>query len=315
MIVNKSFSQTKKIKEMKTTKRYFTILGLASLILFSCDKKEQPGLGDYPADTNPPGGPLNFYVAFDGTTTNPLFNAVDSIRANFASDNPLASTDGISGKAIQGENKKFIKYTSFNDWATKAESFTVSVWFKKDGQTKNNAGGNGPEYIFSLRASKNSNNSDYHWSNAIGFVFLEGSNSACAVKTMFVSPSDPNNSDSDPTDNWFTWENSQTIAGLLDDNWHHMALTYDASTSSMTLYIDGVANPNVKTWGTGQDAHGGIRLSTTKINEYRVGNGPGTSYDSDDWLSSSFKGSMDQFRLYSKALTAAEVQTLFAGKQ
>lgn len=296
---------------MKTTKIYLTVLSLASVLFFSCDKKERPGMGEYPKDSNPPGGPLKFYVAFDGTSADPLFNAVDSIRANFAAQNDFESVDGISGKAVKGVNKKFIKYTSFNNWATTSESFTVSVWFKKDGQTQNNTGGNGPEYIFSLRASKKADGSDYHWSNAVGFVFLEGNNAGCAVKTMFVSPSNPSNPDSDPADNWFTWEGGQTIPGLLDNNWHHMAITYDAASSNMTLYIDGVANPNVKTW-TG---HGPIRLATSKINEYRVGIGPGTGYDSDDWLSSSFKGNMDQLRLYSTALTAAEVQSLFANKQ
>ncbi|TXT27869.1 MAG: hypothetical protein FD136_2074, partial [Chitinophagaceae bacterium] len=34
----------------------------------------------------------------------------------------------------------------------------------------------------------------------------------------------------------------------------------------------------------------------------------------DDWISS-YKGAMDQFRLYSKALTATEVSALYNGKQ
>lgn len=283
---------------MKTTKRYFTVLGLASIILFSCDKKEKPGLSDYPADTNPPGGPLNFYVAFDGTTTNPLLNAVDSIRANFASENPLASTDGISGKAVQGENKKFIKYTKPNDWAVKAESFTISCWYKRDGQTQNNTGTNGPEYLMSFKSSNG------HWSGGSMLFFLEGNNAGCAVKVMIA--------DANVADNWFTWEGgSGVIPGLLDNNWHHIAIAYDKANSTMTLYIDGTANSSTKTWGT----HGNINFDNNAISEVRVGAGPGTSYDSDDWLSSTFKGSIDQVRMYSTALTASEIQTLFAGKQ
>ena len=71
------------------------------LIASGCQKMNRPQLGTYPQDANPPGGPLKFYAAFDGTTADPLMNAVDSIRANFASDNPLASVDGVSGKAFQ----------------------------------------------------------------------------------------------------------------------------------------------------------------------------------------------------------------------
>ncbi len=271
-------------------------LAVGTLIfLASCQKMDRPAFGDYPVDANPPGGPLKFYVAFDGTTTNPLMNAVDSIRANFAADNPFTSTTGISGKGVTGVNKKYIKYPSFNDWVS-SKSFSISVWYKKDGQTKNNTGGNGPEYIMSLKAVDN-----FHWSNAVAFLFLEGNNTACAVKSMFVS---------NTGDNWFTWEGGQSIAGLCDNNWHHLVLTYDETNSSVKLYVDGVQNPNVKSWGT----HGALDLAKSKISEYRIGAGPSTGYDSDDWLACSFKGSLDQLRMYGKVLTATEVSALFTGK-
>ena len=274
------------------------LFALLSCMAFSgCQKMDRPDLNNYPKDTNPPGGPLNFYVAFDGTTSDPLLNAVDSVRANFPADNPLTSVDGIRGKAVKGESKKFIKYTKPNDWAIQAKSFTLSFWFKRDGQTRNNAGTNGPEYIFSFPSSSG------HWSGASMLVFLEGNNAAGAVKVMIA--------DKTNADNWFTWEGGQTIPGLLDNNWHHIALVYDASTSGMTLYVDGVANPNVKTWNN----HGNINLDNSKITELRVGAGPGNNFDSDDWLSSSWKGQLDQLRMYSTALSASEITNLYSGKK
>lgn len=269
---------------------------LIAVVATSCQKMDKPELGNYPVDANPPNGPLKFYVAFDGTTTNPLMNAVDSIRANFPSDNPFTTVDGIKGKGVTGVNQKFIKYPSFNSWAS-SSSFTISIWYKKDGQTKNNNGTNGPEYLLSMKAVNN-----FHWSNAVGFVFLEGNNTACAVKTMFVS---------NAGDAWFTWEGGQSIAGLCDNNWHHLVLTYDETNSQVKLYIDGVQNPNVKTWG----GHGALNLATSKISEFRIGAGPSTSYASDDWLACTFKGSLDQLRMYSTVLTQAEIQALFTAKQ
>ena len=286
---------------------------LLALAFAGCQKIDKPGMGEYPKDTNPPGGPLKFYAAFDGSSTSALMNAVDSIKANFPADNPLASTDGISGKGIQGAAKKFIKYPSFNDWSS-TSSFSISVWFKKNGQTLNNTGGNGPEYIFSLRAKKKSDNNDYHWSNSVMFLFLEGNNAACAVKSMCVSPSVASDPNSAASDAWFTWENSQTIPGLLNDQWHHMVVVYDASNSTMKLYIDGVANPNVKSWA----GHGAIRLSESYISEYRVGRGPRNDDEGDGesgWLQSSFKGKMDQLRFYGVALSAAEVTALYNSKR
>ncbi|MBK8952275.1 MAG: hypothetical protein IPM85_08340 [Chitinophagaceae bacterium] len=135
----------------KNILKKISLAACAALLLASCQKMDRPALGDYPKDANAPGGPLKFYAAFDGTTTNPLMNAVDSVRANFASDNPFTSSTGVSGKGVTGVNKKFIKYPSFNEWAS-SKSISISVWYKKDGQTKNNAGGNGPEYLMSIKA-------------------------------------------------------------------------------------------------------------------------------------------------------------------
>jgi hypothetical protein len=277
--------------------KIFAMITVIAGLAISCQKMDQPSLGEYPEDSNPPGGPLKFYTAFDGTTDNVLMNAVDSIRATFPSDNPLTATDGISGKGVQGANKKFLKYIKPNDWALLSESFSISVWYKKDGQTKNNTGTNGPEYLASFKSDNG------HWSGSNMLFFLEGDNAKGAVKVMIA--------DANVADSWFTWENANTIAGLLDNNWHHLVITYSSESSTMTLYVDGVANPNTRTWAN----HGKINISNDAITEFRIGSGPQDNFDTDDWLSSSFKGSIDQFRMYSTALSASEVQGLFTGKK
>ena len=87
-----------KFKEILKNGSYVLLLLIAAA---GCDKTDRPELGAYPVDANPPGGPLKFYAAFDGITTNPLMNAVDSIRANFPSDNPLLSVDGVNKKELK----------------------------------------------------------------------------------------------------------------------------------------------------------------------------------------------------------------------
>jgi hypothetical protein len=271
---------------------------LLCIALSACQKLEHPSMGEYPEDSNPPGGPLKFYAAFDGTSsTDKLMNAVDSIRATFPSDNPLSSTDGISGKAISGENKKFVKYPKPNDWGTLSKSFTISFWEKGNAQTKNNTGTNGPEYPFSFKSSNG------NWSGGNIFLLFEGNNDACAVKFFAV--------DKDMNESWFTWEGGNTIAGLLDNAWHHIALVYDAATSGLMLYVDGIANSIIPKWGT----HGDINIDDSKISEMRIGCGPQNNFDTDDWLSSSWKGALDQFRFYSTALSASEVSSLFTNKE
>lgn len=278
---------------------YYTMIAIVAGALFAgCQKMEQPALGEYPVDTNPPGGPLKFYAAFDGTSSSAAMNAVDSVRASFPAEIPLSFTAGINGGALQGEDKKFVKYAKPNDWAQQAKSFTIALWYKKEGQTKNSIGGNGPEHLISFPAEK-----DYHWSNASLLFFLEGNNTACGVKVMIV--------DSAKKDNWFTWENNTAIPGLLDNAWHHLAVTYDETTSTMTLYVDGVANPGTRTWAN----HGDINFDDTKITAMRVGGGPQSNFTTEDWLSGTFKGSLDQLRMYTSVLTAAEISELVSTKK
>lgn len=274
------------------------IIGSMSLVFFGCQDMDRPELGDYPIDENPPGGPLKFYVNFDAASTDPLMIAVDNIRATFPTDNPFTTTPGITGNAVKGVKDKFIAYAKPNDFASTAKSFTIAFWEKHDGQTKNGANA-GAEEIFSLPSSNG------HWSGASMILLFDAAPTptATAVKLVLV--------DANMTDTFLTWEGANSIEGLLDNSWHHCALVYDAATSGLTFYKDGIAVSTVN-WGT----HGDVNLDDSKITGLRIGNGPQAQNETgDNWLSSYWKGSLDQFRMYGTALTAAEVNELYTEKQ
>src|SRR6186997_1873734 len=115
---------------MKNKIHFCLVLTALILVAGSCSKKARPPLGDFPKDADPhfplyPGGPLKFYTAFNGTSADKLMNAVDSVRANFPTNNPLVSVTGISGKAIQGNGTKAIKYPNANDFNV-ATSATIT---------------------------------------------------------------------------------------------------------------------------------------------------------------------------------------------
>ena len=82
---------------------------------------------------------------------------------------------------------------------------------------------------------------------------------------------------------------------VVDGNWHHVALTYDQSASgSVTVYVDGVqvdsgANTSAWSWDTTQE----IEL--------------GRSHDT-YWQD--YNGDMDDFRIYNRVLTDAEIATI-----
>ncbi|MGJ7031102.1 LamG domain-containing protein [Niabella hirudinis] len=263
---------------------------MLSIAFAACQKMDHPALGSYPKDADEPGGPLKFYAAFDGTSNNPQRNAVDSVRANFPSDNPLASIDGVSGKAVQGKKYKYIKYSSANDFAATAGSFTVSFWQKR--------GLMRTEHVFSMPST----------GNGSMFLLEEGS-VATPVSKLYVKDA--------TAEKWFEWSGANAVTGLYDDQWHHLAFVYDGSSSKMTLYKDGVAHPFVSEW-TG---HGNVKLEAAKITALKMGAGPleftqaQIDAGADDWLRNSWTGAIDQFRLYNIALGAGEIKALYTGKK
>lgn len=267
----------------------------ACAVTMGCQKLKRPELGDYPKDTNPPGGPLKFYVAFDGTTSDPLMNAVDSIRANFPMSNPLPSVNGVNGKAAQGVLGKAIKYPSANDFKN-ATSFTLSWWMKDAPHT------DGPAFLFSLT------DKDY-WSNSSMFLLIEdaGQSSAEAATVKF-----------NMQDQWFEFTGANKMKNILNGSWHHIAIVYDQTTSKLTYYIDGTAltglPSNLTDVKDGSNPRGAANLRNAGNlvlggwNKHAGLDGP-----KDPWIQS-YTGTLDQWRMYGKALTASEVQALYNSK-
>jgi hypothetical protein len=278
------------------------IVAAAGLLLTACDKKERPALGDYIKDVNPPGGPLKFYAAFDGTGTDKLKNAVDSVRANFASDNPFTTVDGISGKAVKGvaSKDKAIKYPSANDF-TSSTSISVAYWLKNTPATDGE-----PEFHFS-QPSK-----DY-WHESGMFLLVEKGGTApenstpTAMACTFAVQ-----------DNWVEFRGVNRLPNVLNGNWHHLVFTYDETTSKVTAYVDGAAVPYTGTANV-------LKVNGNPLGKLKFANNSnfivggwnkhvdGAGGATDPWIHS-FTGTMDQFRLYGKALSASEVLALYNSK-
>ncbi|MCP5421404.1 MAG: cadherin domain-containing protein [Chromatiaceae bacterium] len=92
---------------------------------------------------------------------------------------------------------------------------------------------------------------------------------------------------------WLGTTYSET--SLAGDGWHHVAFTLDEATDTQTLYLDGVAvsqtnNTQSISWALGTDTYVG-----------KHGNGD-TQWD--------YSGLMDDARIYTRALTASELQSL-----
>ena len=275
---------------------------LILLMMAGCQKMEHPQLpADYPTDDNQVllPGDLRFFASFNNTTgVSPRWNANDSISTNPALLFPASYEPGITGNGIKGVDNKARLYLNANDFKT-ATSFTVAFWMK-------NTDAGRTEFLFSLKDDTYSG-----WHRSGMFLMLEHGNATATTLKFGLM------------DQWLEFPDGNKFPRpLLDGNWHHLAFSYDQTTSKMSYYFDGVIVPapasasdvkNVQT--AGNPPRGAVNFANASNlviggwNKHAKLAGP-----SDDWIKS-YTGNLDQFRLYNKALSAAEIMTLFTSKQ
>jgi len=275
------------------TKRVLLIgvLALSTLIglsLPSCQKMERPELVIIPDDTAKLNGPLQRYFAFDDS-------AIDSIHDVKGTVTGGTFVDGINKKAYKGSTSGKIEYPSAGKLAD-MKAFTVAFWMnteKHDG---------GAQCVFMLP------NTEDFWGNM--FLLIEGNSSATdnsmLMKFNFAG-------------NWieFTGNNGLNRIPDMYGKWKHVVFSYDDKTSKFAAYIDGV-KLNLPATATdrkkGADPLG--PLAFQNVSKFVIGGFQqhiGIKAPADGWMLN-YTGMLDQFRVYTKALTDAEVAALFAAK-
>ncbi len=267
------------------------ILVLAIIIAFtSCQKLTRPALGNYPKDTNPPGGPLKFYAAMDGSS-------VDSIRANFGNDHDVTYAAGVSGMAAQFDGSKngYIDYAAPNDFGA-STNFTISFWLNITLAQKDNVNADG---VLSLASTSN------FWGN---FTFYAdhttgGNSDSMDLKIHFANGSG---------DNWdfAGYTGNARWPKMYDGQWHHVAFVYDAAAKTGTLYRDGVQFDQKTNETIAFDG----KSSKLIVAGFQEAEGIVDTYANNTWMSG-FPGLIDQVRLYGEALAPADVAALYANKQ
>ena len=91
-----------------------------------------------------------------------------------------------------------------------------------------------------------------------------------------------------------------TITPIADDTWHHMAAVRDDTSNEVTLYVDGVScGTKSMTLNTLSVTTGGLMLGQEQ-------DAVGGKFEQEQ----SFKGMMDDLRIYNRALRASEVREL-----
>jgi hypothetical protein len=266
----------------------------------SCQKMSRPALGNYPKDNSVlPGGNLRFYVPFDSTSADAKqinIRFADSISGypSFFPDPSTTFVAGVHGTAYQGSTGTFLHYLNANDFPS-SKSFTISFWINVTAAEKDHSNADG---ILSISSKTN------FWSNVIIFADHEPSTSdSMQLKFHFANGAG---------DNWdfAGYTGANRWPHMYDGAWHHVAFTYDAASSTATLYRDGVQFD--------QKLHETIAFdgnaSQLVVGGFQEAVNIVDTYANNSWMSG-FPGAIDQIRLYSAALSASDVLALFNNKQ
>ena len=275
---------------MKYKNKYsllFSLIGLCILAV-SCQKLDHPALGNYPKDTNPPGGPVLFYAAMDGSS-------VDSIYANFGIDNNASFVTGVSGKAIQYTGNGYSTWTSANGLGN-ATSFSVSFWMNVTLAQKDNTNADG---ILALASTSN------FWGEMTWYAdhTTGGNSDSMDLKVHFANGSG---------DNWdfANYVGSKRWPHMYDGNWHNVVFVYDANAKTGTMYRDGVQFDQK----TGETIAFDGNASQLVLGGFEQAAGIQGNYAGNTWMSG-FPGALDNLRLYKTALAPSDVAALYSNKQ
>jgi len=266
------------------------------------------------------------YWPFDGNpndavgTFDPTSNQIVSIT--YGADRK----GGAGGAAVFNGDNSIIEISNGSQLIN-ATHFTISFWVKTD--PTHDAG----HFVFGLGA--------YYGIQYEIYGGYDGSKFAIQYDTQDALGADKNVAE----DMWFAhsatdntnggWQGctyaksltAEQLIAKLKDNWLHIVYTYNGTSKEGTLYYDGVKMKSFDfdLWPEGDDKTKvtGIEYAGAEPdvkNELAFGfiqSRGGTMWDAEGWGgydfagANHFKGSLDEFRIFHKALSAQEVTLLY----
>lgn len=270
----------------------------------SCQKKFDPTtyqperpIGGYSSSKEIAPSDLVGYWAFDGSL-------IDSVTKTSGTAAGTTFAKGIKGQALQGTATS---YALFNPGAAlqNLQSFTISFWMYAP---KNNSAVG----VFSLTNTKD------FW-GSLDIYFDNGGNQDTAVFKVHINNDNVN---------WKGQFTDTRLPGAFN-KWVHIAITYDAGNSKFNIYENGTAvgvnsagnSPNT----VGPALHGDAPSTNVPYGPIKFVNATGmafgafqfqtnpsltTSASAQSWASD-YAGLLDEFRIYDKALSDADVHALY----
>ncbi len=271
--------------------KYTVLLVAIGLGFSACQKLERPQLKELILDPPPPPySILKSYWAFENDTRD-----TGQYRAITVANN-ITFTTGVAGQAAKVGADGYMLVTKINDSLKTPGSLTIAFWMNGVGPVQGGAQG-----LFAI------SNSTQFWGNMEMFLENLNNGSEAFLKVhMFNSGAADGIGEQ--------WNEVKIANGL--DKWTHIAVTYDASNSQITIYADGqptVIDHKILDGGN----YGPLKfkdVSGLVLGSFAFQTNPSLSNHGPETWAKSFNGSLDQFRIYNVALSAAEINNLFTNK-
>lgn len=259
------------------------IVAVVCLAFSSCYKKFDPAsyapplsIGGYTsADEIAPSNLVGYWSFND--------DYIDEVSGAAGENTGTAFTGGIKGKAMQGSANSYMLFTPGAS-IIGMQSFTITYWV------------NSPAPSTGIIGLVNLAKTDGFWGN-IDMFFENGSTSANGKFRAHIQ--------NGATDSWVAKDG---IINLFD-TWVHIALSYDATTNTFKLYINGSLSATSVAAGfgplhftnIGKLVFGCVQFQTDPSQTSSTGSQPWASY---------LTGQLDEVRIYNTALEDKDVNSL-----
>jgi hypothetical protein len=264
-------------------KQSMLVVIISCTLLTSCYKSFDPKsyqpqftVNGYASSNDIGSGSLVGYWAFDGSY-------MDSISTTAGTGVNTSFTSGFKGQALQGSSTGYV-ISDLPNAIKNLKSFTIDYWIN----TPQNTTG----ILVPICISKTND----FW-GALDMFYENGSTATSAnLKVHFNGQSEV----------WFT----NGIVSNPWNAWQNIGLTYDASTSTFTLYQGGSKVASQTADGLGDLV---FPAAATNIifgtEQFQCSPSLGTAGGAQSWASY-LTGQLDEVRIYSQALSASDLQAL-----
>jgi hypothetical protein len=278
------------------------------MAITSCQKLYRPTLGEIVKDPDPPPyNALKNFWAFENNTTDQGESKIS------ATTKDITYVAGIKGQAVKFGPSGYVlikgdgdttKYPNGfvglpKDTLTNLGNFTISFWMNVPGPVNDGAQG-----VFSF-----SNKKEF-WGNFD--MFLENSNPADPSEAFIKFHRFNAGPASGLNERWTEFK----VAGVYN-KWTHIAITYDATNSMLSTYVDGAVKDS-RSLADGATPYGPIKFNDFNglvlgTHQFMTTPSLTDSHGAEGWAKH-LNGAMDQFRIYNRPLSAAEITALFNAK-